>query len=67
MALLKEENYAPRRPKLRPPPPGVEAKRIELRRLWSVLPVAAQEKVLRSLTRIVISRLERREVHDERR
>jgi hypothetical protein len=45
----------------------VPAKRIELRRLWTVLPEEAQQKTLRSLARIVIGHLERREVHDERR
>jgi len=41
-------------------------KRVELKRLWTVLPEEAQQKVLRSLTRIVIGHLERREAHDER-
>jgi hypothetical protein len=43
------------------------AKRIELTRLWTVLPEKARQKTLRCLAQIVVSHLERREVHDDRR
>jgi hypothetical protein len=43
------------------------AKRIELTRLWTVLPEAAQQKTLRRLVTIVVGHLERKEVHDDRR
>jgi hypothetical protein len=45
----------------------VSAKRIELTRLWTVLPEEAQQKTLRCLAAIVIGHLERKEVHDDRR
>jgi len=50
-----------------PPPRDRSAKRIELTRLWTVLPEAMQQKTLRCLARIVVGHLERREVHDDRR
>jgi hypothetical protein len=45
----------------------VLAKRIELTRLWTVLPKKAQQKTLRCLVAIVVGHLERKEVHDDRR
>jgi hypothetical protein len=45
----------------------VSAKRIELTRLWTVLPEEAQQKTLRCLATIVVGHLERKEVHDDRR
>ncbi len=56
-------------PKIQPvsPPRDVLAKRIELTRLWTVLPEEAQQKTLRCLATIVVGHLERKEVHDDRR
>jgi len=45
----------------------VAATRIELKRLWTVLPEEARQKTLRCLARLLIGHLERREVHDEHR
>jgi hypothetical protein len=45
----------------------VLARRIELTRLWTVLPAATQQKTLRCLAAIVVGHLERKEVHDDRR
>jgi hypothetical protein len=42
-----------------PPPRSAPPKRVERKRLWTVLPGEAQQKVLLSLARIVIGRLER--------
>ena len=50
-----------------PPPRDLSAKRVELRKLWAVLPDEAQRKALRSLARLVARHVERREVLDERR
>ena len=65
MVSLKEENYAPRRLKERPPPRDAEAKRVELRLLWTVLPQEVRQKTVRSLARLVVGHLKRREVRDE--
>jgi hypothetical protein len=45
----------------------VLAKRIELTRLWTVLPEKVQQKTLRCLATIVVGHLEGKEVHDDRR
>jgi len=50
-----------------PPPRRGSAKRIELARLWTELPEPTQQKTLRHLVKIVIGRLERKGVSDERR
>ena len=49
------------------PPRRVVGRRIELTRLWTVLPAATQQKTLRCLAAIVVGHLERKEVHDDRR
>jgi hypothetical protein len=65
--LIKEESRVYPKSSQRPPPRDRSAKRIELTRLWTVLPEATQQKTLRCLARIVVGHLERREVHDDRR
>jgi hypothetical protein len=42
------------------------AKRIELTRLWPVLPGNARQNTLRCLAQIVAQHLERKEVRDDR-
>jgi hypothetical protein len=65
--LIKEESrFYPRSSQCPPPRDGL-AKRIELTRLWTVLPEEAQQKTLRCLAAIVVGHLERKEVHDDRR
>ena len=48
------------------PPHKLLAKRIELTRLWPVLPGNARQNTLQCAAQIIALRLERREVHDER-
>ena len=66
-ASIKEESRVYRQIQPASPPRDVVAKRIELTRLWTVLPEAHAQKTLRCLARIVAGHLERKEVRDDRR